>query len=468
MRLAARTSLLGLIAAILILIVLSLSDGVEAVNGQSPTHDRNINGGGYPSQHVTQTHHIYYEEVPVIEWAGDPIVLPHSESMLDAHRDSVSNVVMGGGGPSGNPYAPIYLEGPTFAEPGSTINYNIKLANYELYTYTYGLSNTLPAGIEYIPGSASTELTYDPQTRTMSWQGMLEPGKLDYIVTDNTTPLNYIDLADFGVGNLCDPFIANGEPCDDVLVTFNLGISNRSTHLFGEEMVEVVLSSNGVALVSDDPANNPTSAHNQWLPDSVTPGHLLAGLWRDSDMTTGGRWHAAIITGWIAGHDVFYAQWHDAPHKNDVDVTVRHAIAILLDGDTGHTGEVYYIYDNVSDPQQTINLGYTIGIEDKLGTRGTTWAYSGCCGDPMPPVGFPPNPGTTLRLTPYLFGSGNDYIRTFSYEVEVTGVVPQMVANTAYATSNSPDPTVSFMWYTDYLFVRLMTYIPVALAQGNE
>ena len=36
----------------------------------------------------------------------------------------------------------------------------------------------------------------------------------------------------------------------------------------------------------------------------------------------------------------------------------------------------FFIYDNISDPAQTVAQGYTIGIEDKLGVRGVTYAYA--------------------------------------------------------------------------------------------
>ena len=66
-------------------------------------------------------------------------------------------------------------------------------------------------------------------------------------------------------------------------------------------------------------------------------------------MSAAGRWHAAIITGLVADHDVFYAQWHDAPDATDLDLTARHAIAVILDGGA-LSGHSFFIYDNVSDP----------------------------------------------------------------------------------------------------------------------
>ncbi len=286
----------------------------------------------------------------------------------------------------------------------------------------------------------------------------------------------YLDLAAFGVPNLCDPFFANEEPCKDATVTFNLGINGYTAVLYGETISQLTVSSNGLLLGGDATADG----HNQWLPDTASSNFLLAGLWRDVDMgiaeASNGRFHAAIITGLIDGQDVFYAQWHDAPSAIDPNITVRHAIAVVLDSSVQSSsasstqastsslaGHVFYIYDNISDPAQTAALGYTIGIEDKLGVRGVTYAYASCCSDPNPPQGYPPTAGTTLHLHPVLFGADNAYSRTFSYEAVVNATMPQTIANTAFATSGSDDPALAFVWSTHYLHVRWQTYLPLLI-----
>jgi hypothetical protein len=214
--------------------------------------------------------------------------------------------------------------------------------------------------------------------------------------------------------------------------------------------------------------------HNQWLPDTSAPSFLLAGLWRDTNMggvttAANGRWHAAIISGLIDGYEVFYAQWHDSPHADDPNLTARQAIVVVLDGDGGLTdqplvGHAFFIYDNISDPAQTVAQGYTIGIEDKLGLRGATHAYAPCCGDPQPPQGYPPPAGTTLHLRPVLFSGNNDYQRTFSFTAIIDGQVPETIVNTASATSSSADPALANVWATHYLYVRLQTYLPLLRA----
>ena len=403
----------------------------------------------------------YTENIPIFdvrEFGHQPLVLPGASDTTNA-----TVIEQGGGSDPNNPYAVIRKTASTFLPPGATDHYEISLANYESVTHTYRLTDTLPPQLAYVPGSA-TDLTYNPNTRTLTWRGELSPGHLDYVIEENSLTLPYLDLADFGAINLCDDFIANGEDCNDVIVTFNLGVNGYTTNLYGEVLSQLTVSSNGLILGNEVVA----TGHNQWLPDAAAPGFVLAGLWRDVDMggvdtAQNGRWHAAIISGLVQGHDVFYAQWHDAPQANDPDLTARHAIAVLLNGDGSMAGHAFFIYDNISDPAQTVAQGYTIGVEDKLGVRGVTHAYAPCCGDPQPPQGYPPAAGTTVHLRPVLFGATNDYRRTFSYEAVVNGQVPETVTNTAVATSSSGNPALAHVWSTHYLYVRLQTYLPLLL-----
>lgn len=388
----------------------------------------------------------YTETIPVYD-ARDlgyqPVALPEAQP--------------GGGSNPANPYATIRQTGPTFVQPGAAATYAITLANFESLTRTYQLTDTLPPGLTFIPGSAR-ELDYNPATRTLTWQGELAPGHLDYLLEPDSLNLPYLDLADFGAANLCDDFISNGEACDDVTVTFNLGVNDYSASLYGELLSQITLSSNGLILAGD--SNPAASHHNQWLPHAAAPNFLLAGLWRDVDMTSSGRWHAAIITGLIVGHEVFYAQWHDAPHAAAPDLTARHAIALVLDGTGPVAGDLFFIYDNIADPAQTVARGYSIGVEDKLGVRGLSVAYAPCCNQPQPPLGYPPAAGTTLHLRPVLFGAANAYWRTFTYTTRINAAVPETLMNTVTARSSSADPALTYVWSTHRLYVRWQTYLP--------
>ena len=434
----------------------------------------------------------YTEIIPVIDiqnFGYKSISLPTQDQINNSQFTiQHSQLNRGGGSDPNNPYAVIRKTGPTFLSPGSTAQYAITLNNYENITRTYQLTETLPAGLIYLPNASAltssaqaNELGYDANTRTLSWQGELAPGNLDYIIEEHSPSLPYLDLADFGAVNLCDNFMANGEACDDVSVTFNLGINGYTANLYGELLSQLTVSSNGLILAPETAVSGPY-AYNQFLPDAATPGFVLAGLWRDTDMSDAegqnGRFHAAIIRGLIADHDVFYAQWHDVPHANDGDLTARHAIALVLSSKAAagsaqnmatqpEAAQAFFIYDNVSDPAQLVAQGYTIGIADKLGRRGATYAYAPCCGDTRAPQGFPPAAGTTLHVRPFLFGVENDYQRTFSYAAVVTAPVPETIVSTAVATSSSPDPALAYAWSTHYLYVRRQLFLPLAIG-GSE
>ena len=182
----------------------------------------------------------YTETIPVIDIQDlgyQPAALPDhnpiNNSQLSIHH---SQLTRGGGSDPNNPYAIIRKTGPAFMQPGGTARYEITLNNYEGITRTVQLIDTLPPGLAYVPDSANG-LAYAANTRTLNWQGELAPGNLDYIIEEHSPALPYLDLAAFGAVNLCDDFIANGESCDDVSVTFNLGVNGYTTNLYGEVLV---------------------------------------------------------------------------------------------------------------------------------------------------------------------------------------------------------------------------------------
>lgn len=384
-----------------------------------------------------------YQPVPVFPLAAPDLFVPIAPSDTDM---------------------PVTLAGPAFAQPGEGITYTLTLLNAERFTRTYDLTVTLPTDLVYVPGS-SPDLTHDAVQQTLKWQGELPPGHLTYIVEMQGAHLPYLDLAEFGAPNLCDDFIAATGSCAAVSVTFNLGSSGYAARLFGQRLHQLTVSTDGLvhgasAMDAED------MLLNRWLPDAVVPGPLLAGLWRPVDLTAGGRWHAAIVSGLIAGYDVFYVQWHDAPAAADPSLTARHAIVIVLEGDgeaapAPLAGQVFFLYDNISDPTSLVAQGYTIGVADRIGERGLTHAFAPSHGDSHPPQGTPPDAGTTLHLRPIWAEAGQPYQRIFRYQAIVQATVPDTLAQTATVRSSSPDPTLTFTWDTHYLAVRWQTYLPM-------
>ena len=149
--------------------------------------------------------------------------------------------------------------------------------------------------------------------------------------------------------------------------------------LFGQQFYQLTITTDG-QLFGGDTSTTPPDGRPSWLPGATAGiGPLLAGLWQDinfgsADIPHGGRWHAAILEGYIDGQTLFYAQWHNAPHAANPDLTSRFAIAVTLNDSDSAGGDIFFIYDNISDPDALIAEGYTIGIADRIGQRGSTFA----------------------------------------------------------------------------------------------
>ena len=133
----------------------------------------------------------------------------------------------------------------------------------------------------------------------------------------------------------------------------------------------------------------------------------------------------------------------------------------MLDGAGEANGQIFFIYDHISNPDLLEAEGYTIGIEDGMGTRGMTYAYAPCCGDWSTPQGNPPANGTTLQLQPTLIHPDADYSRTFRYTARVDAELNETIISTIIGNSNSADPTMNNFWSTHYLYVREQTYLPI-------
>ncbi len=340
------------------------------------------------------------------------------------------------------------------AAPGQEVVYTVTLRNSGPVTETVTLTDVLPPQVVWLEGDDA--LAYNPTDRTLQWTGEIPPGRLDYSLTSLTDGLPYLDLGDYGLPNLCDPFIAAGGDCDETAVTFNLGAEGYSANLYGRRYEQIRVSANGLLFLDETPTGAP-----HWLPTATAPGLRLAGLWQDLDLTGGGRWHAAILSGYLSGQEVFYAQWQDAPHAANPDLTSRFAIALTVDrqgqGTDDSGGEIFYLYDHIAQPDALITAGYAIGLQDSAGQRGFTYAYAG---PDAPPRSFPPAPGTTLRWQPHFYGS--DYSRSFAYRVRVTGGIPETAVNTATTTWSDGRSE----WATHYLAIRHQTYLPLLFVGG--
>ncbi len=331
------------------------------------------------------------------------------------------------------------------APTGTIVEYTIQLTNRDSIAHMYNLTDTLPAGVAYVPDSATGGLEYDPVNHQLVWEGEIDAGAIEYVFTENDPSLPYVNLADLGRPGICETYFK--DDCDDVTLTWGLG-SNSYT-FYGETLNEVDQSSNSMIFGPEGWLGSACSACNQLLPEPTEINQVMAGLWRDilPGAQGQGEFYGVILDNFLANPDdlVFYGNWHDVGQYGALEITSRHAIAIVLDGQSEPEGRIYYIYDDITG--DLTENGFTVGVENKMGDMGETWAYAPCDGGaciPGDPVGTQPANGTTLRLDPVYLS--DDYIRTFTYQVEITADVGTLLTNHVEVTSNSTDPAVASMW----------------------
>jgi uncharacterized repeat protein (TIGR01451 family) len=331
------------------------------------------------------------------------------------------------------------------APPGTIVEYTITLTNRDSVAHTYSLTDTLPAGVDYVPGSATGDLVYDAGTRQLTWQGEIDAGAIEYEITE-VDPLPYVNLGDppISAPGICAEYFSTG--CDEALLTWTLGTDSYT--FYGETLTEVNQTSNSMIVGPEGWSPTDCIACNQYLPEPAATNQVLAGLWRDAHPGTGGQgeFYGLLLSGLLANPDdvVFYGNWHDVGQFEALSITSRHAIAIVLNGQSEPAGRIYYIYDDITGDLTT--NGFTVGVENKTGDMGETWAFAPCDGDPClyhDPEGSPPANGTTLRLDPFV--ASGDYVKTFTYQVEITADVGTLLTNWAEVTSTSPDPEVASM-----------------------
>ncbi|MGD8902859.1 MAG: hypothetical protein PVI67_04795, partial [Anaerolineae bacterium] len=337
---------------------------------------------------------------------------------------------------------PSVLEAPT----DSIVEYTLVVTNRDTVAHTYSLADTLPAGVEYVADSATGGLVYDPGTRQLTWEGEIQPGAIEYEITP-VDHIPYLNLADLGASGICETYFPDENACDDAVLSWGLG--SYSYTFYGETLTEVDQSSNSMIFGPEGWLGTACSACNQLLPEPTEINQVLAGLWRDTFPGLGGQgeFYGALLDQFLANPDdvVFYGNWHDVGQYDALGITSRHAIAIVMDGQSEPAGRIYYIYDDITG--DLTENGFTVGVENKMGDMGETWAYAPCLGGsciPGDPVGSPPANGTTLRLDPVV--ASEDYIKTFTYQVQITAGAGTLLTNLAEVTSNSTDPEVASMW----------------------
>ncbi len=242
---------------------------------------------------------------------------------------------------------------------GETLTFTITVQpNVHQEDLGYFITDTIPAGLTYVPGSATaSEGTVSVAGNVLTYEGVAILPSTGYDLVPFTSPIGgYLPLAGFFA-----PFSLPGD-ADEGGWILNLS----SPFLYrGSSYSQIIWSINGT-VEAGTASGQTTSFLNLSMPDPTPPNNLLAPFWSDLDLTTAGNWYVGALTD---GVDVWtILEWENAPQWGNPGAT-----ATVQLWQNQATGQTWFTYGGFAG---TWNFG-TIGIEDETGTDGFTYWLDG-------------------------------------------------------------------------------------------
>lgn len=269
------------------------------------------------------------------------------------------------------------------AVSGDILTYTITIQpNVTLEDPTYTITDTIPSGLTYVPGSASaTGGTVAVTGNVLTWTGPTSvPGFTYHIATSVTNPActapaagadgvsdSYLNLAAFG-------YAPNSSIFGDS-VWYQSPFPGEF-HLFGTPQGNLLnFTDDGfVFLTGSGPGAAPQI--NQPIPDVNDPNNLIAVLWRDMEIVYDGTRGVTLATLVDAtlGREVAAIVEYDGMQDRTVPgstATYGFEVVAYFDVDPNRY-EYIFAYNNLSDPVTT----GTIGLENATGTEGVQFGYN--------------------------------------------------------------------------------------------
>ena len=137
---------------------------------------------------------------------------------------------------------------------------------------------------------------------------------------------------------------------------------------YGVEYSEVWVSDDGLLSFDEPPPEDPPP---QSIPTMTWPNSLIAPFWRNLNPARGG----SITYGrdiYFNGAYYFVVSWNGVPDSNDdpqtFQVLIQHRQGF---GSENYHNYIYFQYDSITKNSQT-----TVGVEDQVGNKGTSYDYS--------------------------------------------------------------------------------------------
>jgi len=323
---------------------------------------------------------------------------------------------------------------PAAAEEGDVVTFTITVEpNVTNEDLAYMITDTLPAGLSYVPGSLQASSGVAAESNgVITWTG--SPASFPvpiprYLVsTSDTDPLcdtgfgGYVDLAGFGIPP------QSGITGDTGTWTALSG--QNPFQFYGIDNTGVSFTDDGFAFFDSTAGDEPWT--NTDLPDPDDPNDMLAMLWADGEIVydgTPGQYAGVSIA--TANTEISVIEYDDLYNYPAEDDSIMGDVEVVfystIDNSPG-AYEMIVAYDNIQDLPDSV----TVGTENVNGSEATRFLY----GNPTGVI----TDGLMVCFdyTVYTPANPDPVVITYQAEVETGAVTLETITNTVYHNTDNP------------------------------
>ncbi len=262
------------------------------------------------------------------------------------------------------------------AASGDTVTYEIVVnTNVTPEDLAYTLTDTIPAGLTYVEGSATANNgTVTVTDNTLYWTGVMTAEtnfQGGYLISTNqddamcVPPVGdggYVDVASrYGIAT--DPDISG----DTITWSYN---GFAGTDFYGTERAAPPRFTDDGIVVFGEYSGKPWI--NQNLPDPAAPNGLFAPYWRDMEIVYDEATNRGVTAVSFGGGAFWLVELDDIQAYDDPATTLDLEVMAWNDIDpAAGSYDAYFAYDNVNVAD---SIG-TIGVENDAGDAATQFSY---------------------------------------------------------------------------------------------
>jgi uncharacterized repeat protein (TIGR01451 family) len=263
---------------------------------------------------------------------------------------------------------------------GETLTYTISvLPNVTPVDLAYQITDTIPEGLTYVPGSAmATAGTVNVVDDTLTWNGTIHTPEPFYTVTTRsqdescampfTNSGGYVDLRAFGIN-------PNAALSGDTMWWLWNTSGAAPIQFFGNEVGNAINFTDDGFAFFDPSTPGAEPWENEDIPNAADPNHMLAVFWKDLEIVYEAGVRGITLVNLASGgipvsHIIDYKGvqvYQDPTQRYDVQFFIRRYV-----NDTPGAYEIIFAYDNLVGD---LDIG-TIGLENITGTEGVKYAYN--------------------------------------------------------------------------------------------